>query len=127
MFMSCSRGIGRLCMRLTDGSTKLVTIAVATATILAGCASLPKGPQMYTGSYFYNFENAMITLAGTEDRLCVSGGLSSAELPSGWGTADVVVEGTVGPEGPYGNLGSRCRVITITKVIDVRNRRDTHP
>jgi hypothetical protein len=95
--------------------------------ILSGCAAFPKGPRRYAGSYFYNFENALITLAGTNDRLCVSGGLSSAELPSGWGTADVVVEGTVGPEGPYGNLGSRCRVITITKVIEIKNRRDSYP
>jgi hypothetical protein len=92
--------------------------------LLGACASVPKSGDVYTGTYFYNFEFAILTPTGTHDRWCVDGDLSSAQLPGGWGTADVVVQGTVGPPGHYGNLGSCQRVIRVTKILEVTNKRD---
>jgi hypothetical protein len=93
--------------------------------LLGACASFPKSGGTYAGTYFYNFESAVLTPQGTHDRWCIKGDLSSAELPGGWGTAEVVVQGTVGPVGHYGNLGSCQRVITVTKLLEVRNQRST--
>ena len=93
-------------------------------TLLGACASVPKAGT-YARTYFYNFEFAVLTPQGTDDRWCVDGDLSAAQLPGGWGTAEVVVQGVVGPPGHYGNLGSCQRVITVTKLLDVKNRRDT--
>lgn len=92
--------------------------------LLGACASVPKAGGTYAGTYFYNFEFAIFTPMGAHDRWCVDGDLSSAEMPSGWGTADVVIQGFVGPPGHYGNLGSCQRVITVTKILEVKDKRE---
>jgi hypothetical protein len=105
----------------------LATVLLAVA-IAAGCASSP-AYDTYSGEYFYNFEWASFFPDGNEEeRWCVKGDMSEAELPathvSGpWGTSHVVVQGTVGPLGSYGNLGACKRVLTVTKLIKVSNMR----
>ena len=84
--------------------------------------------QTYKGLYFYNFENAVLTPKGSAERWCVKGDMSSAELPATnstgpWGTADVVVQGELGPVGRFGNLGSCSRVLSVSKVLKVRNKK----
>lgn len=91
--------------------------------LLNACATTPTVDGTYSGSYFYNFEFAVLTPQGMDERWCVDGDMSSAELPEGWGTSEVVVQGVIGPLGRYGNLGSCKRVIKVTKVLEVRNRR----
>lgn len=91
--------------------------------ILSACATTPRGPSTYKGTYFYNFEYAYLTPKGMDERWCVNGDMSSAELPKDWGTADVVVQGVVGPVGHYGNLGACRRVINVMKVLQISNKR----
>ena len=64
--------------------------------------------------------------ARTRERWCLNGDMSKAELPEGWGTSQVTVQGTLGPKGRYGNLGSCTRVLTVTRLLSVdamRNRK----
>ena len=90
---------------------------------LSACATTPKVAGTYTGSYFYNFEFSYLTPKGTDERWCVDGDMSSAELPEGWGTSDVVVQGVLGPTGRYGNLGACQRIIKVSKVLQISNQR----
>ena len=90
---------------------------------LSACATPLKGGGTYAGSYFYNFEFSYLTPNGTDERWCVNGDMSSAELPEGWGTSDVVVQGVIGPPGHYGNLGACQRIIKVTKVLRISNQR----
>lgn len=78
---------------------------------------------IYNGEYFYNFENAVFTPDGTRERWCIEGDMSRAERPDGWGTSYVVVQGTLGPEGSYGSLGTCKRVLKVKKLIKVSNMR----
>ena len=99
-------------------------LMLAVTLSMAACASTPRGPVVYSGEYFYNFENAVLTPDDTDVRWCVQGDMSKAELPaedaSGrWGTSHVVVRGTLGPSGHYGNLGSCERVLSVTKILKV--------
>ena len=101
-------------------------LCVLSLALCAGCASLPASTHTYTGEYFYNFENAVLTPIGTRERWCLNGDMSKAELPEGWGTSQVTVQGTLGPKGRYGNLGSCTRVLTVTRLLSVdamRNRK----
>ncbi len=100
------------------GSLRLVLPIMLTA-----CATAPIVGGTYSGSYFYNFEFAYLTPVGKDERWCVDGDMSSAELPDGWGTSDVVVQGVVEPVGHYGNLGACQRIIKVTKVLQVKDRR----
>ncbi|WP_394416989.1 hypothetical protein [Roseateles sp. BYS78W] len=77
----------------------------------------------YAGEYFYNFEFAYLTPDGIDERWCIKGDMSRAERPDRWGTSRVVVEGTLGPEGHYGNLGVCERILTVTRLVKVVNMR----
>lgn len=101
---------------------KLASVSVL--ALIAGCATSGRaGPQRYSGEYFYNFEFAYLTPQGKSEEWCLSGDMSKAELPEGWGTSQVVVEGTLGPRGKYGNLGACERVLTVTRLVEVSDRR----
>jgi hypothetical protein len=82
---------------------------------------------VYTGRYFYNFENSAFTPKGHKKCWVLKGDMSRAEIPSKdgyppWGTADVVIRGILGPVGQFGNLGSCNHVLTVLEVIEVRNK-----
>ena len=100
------------------------SLLAGVALSVSACASLPSGPRVYGGEYFYNFENAVFTPDGTNARWCIQGDMSQAELPAAdasgpWGTSHVVVQGTLGPAGHYGSLGSCERVLAVTKILKV--------
>jgi len=102
--------------------------ALLVVALAAGCASSPTG-DTYSGEYFYNFEWASFFPDGNKDeRWCVEGDMARAELPatnpSGpWGTSHVVVRGTLGPPGSYGNLGACKRILKVTELVEVSNMR----
>ena len=89
--------------------------------VLNACATTPTDGGTYSGSYFYNFEFSYLTPKGSDERWCINGDMSSAELPEGWDMSDVVVQGLVGPVGRYGNLGACQRIIKV-KVLQISNR-----
>ncbi len=77
--------------------------------------------QTYHGRYEYNFEDAVFTPSGSNEQWCTVGNMMKAEVPLTYGSAemgktDVIVRGTVGPKGRFGNLGVCTREI---KIIDV--------
>jgi hypothetical protein len=81
----------------------------------------------YEGLYLYNFENAHFTPKGETKCWALKGDMSSAELPgkngaAPWGTATVVVRGTLSPPGRFGNLGACTRLLTVLEVVEVRER-----
>jgi hypothetical protein len=91
------------------------------------CWSSEPAPAIYSGHYFYNFENAAFTPEGQTDCWKLKGDMSRAELPSknGYaasGTADIVIHGTLGPAGHFGNLGSCTHVLTVLEIIGVHNK-----
>ena len=101
---------------------------------VSGCATSPVPVDVYRGEYFYNFETAAFTPEGSTERWCVnSAKLKEAELPAKgspggpWGTADIVVRGTLSPEGNYCNLGAYKRFLEITEVVSISNRRRVTP
>ena len=101
-------------------------IPVAVAVILAAVASNASASEktiVVRGEYFYNFENAHITPVGMNEEWCTKGDMSRAELPEGWGTTTVEVEGNLGPEGKYGNLGRCKRILTVKRVLKATNLR----
>lgn len=77
----------------------------------------------YSGEYFYNFEFAYLTPDGKSEQWCIKGDMSRAERPDRWGTSRVIVEGTLGPEGRYGNLGVCKRILTVSRLVKVVNMR----
>ncbi len=84
---------------------------------------MPPSNSTYTGEYFYNFEFAYLTPDGQDVRWCIDGNMSRAELPERWGTSHVIVRGSLGPEGSYGNLGVCKRILTVTELVSVSNMR----
>lgn len=111
-------------MEMTMDRIRRASLLCAIMSSVAACASLPRGPAVFGGEYFYNFEYAVLTPDGSKARWCVHGDMSKAELlatdtSQPWGTSHVVVEGTLGPTGHYGNLGSCERVLTVTKILNV--------
>jgi hypothetical protein len=111
-------------------SSLLVLFLVA----VSGCATTAREGEIYRGEYFYNFETAAFTPEGGAERWCVnSAKLKEAEVPADgspggpWGRADVVVRGTLSPEGSYCNLGAFKRFLEITEVISISNRRGVTP
>jgi hypothetical protein len=101
---------------------------------VSGCATNPVPADVYRGEYFYNFETAAFTPEGSTERWCVnSAKLKEAELPANgspggpWGTADIVVRGTLSPEGNYCNLGAYKRFLEITEVVSISNQRRVTP
>lgn len=104
------------------------SIAIACLLSLVGCASLGTKAETYSGEYFYNFEYAYLTPDGLNEQWCLKGDMSQAELPSHdgkgpEGTSYVIVQGTLGPRGKYGNLGVCKRILTVTKLMKVTNMR----
>ena len=95
-----------------------IILAVVASTAPAGEKKI-----LVRGEYFYNFEYAYITPVGMNEQWCTKGDMSRAELPEGWGTATVEVEGSLGPEGKYGNLGGCKRILTVKRVLTVTNLR----
>jgi hypothetical protein len=91
------------------------------------CWSAARTPLVYSGRYFYNFENSAFTPKGHKRCWVLKGDMSQAEIPSKdgnppWGTADVVIRGILGPAGHFGNLGSCNHVLTVLEVVEVRNK-----
>jgi hypothetical protein len=85
-------------------------------------------PVVYSGTYFYNFENANFTPDGAKACWVVKGGLRSAELPSKdgsppWGTAHVTVRGVLSRSGHYGNLGACTHVLTVVEVLKISDQK----
>jgi len=100
-----------------------IGLIVLLSALCVGCATTSNGAGTYSGEYFYNFEFAYLTPADQNEQWCISGDMSKAELPERWGTSHVTVQGTLGPEGSYGNLGVCKRVLTVTKLVKVSNMR----
>lgn len=104
------------------------SISLALFLFLAGCASLGTKVETYSGEYFYNFEHAYLTPGGLNEQWCLKGDMSQAELHSNGGrgvegTSYITVQGTLGPQGSYGNLGACKRILTVTKLVKVTNMR----
>jgi hypothetical protein len=84
---------------------------------------------VYSGEYFYNFENSHFTPDGKDERWCINAGLmEKAMLPAKddigqWGKSHVVVRGKLGPLGNYGGLGTCKRVLGVTHIIEIKNMR----
>ena len=102
-------------------------LATALAASLAACASGPAKDPVYSGEYFYNFENSFLTLDGKDEAWCVdAGSMAKAMLPAKdangqWGTSHVVVRGKLGPRGNYGGLGRCKHVLDVTGIVEVSN------
>ena len=106
----------------------LAIFLVALSICALGCSAAPQGDPVYRGEYFYNFEYKYLVPDGLDEEWCLEGDMSKAELPAvestgPWGFSDVVVRGTLGPKGKYGNLGMCERVLTVTELPEVSNMR----
>jgi hypothetical protein len=109
---------------------KISAFAVFAFTVLlAACASGGGGDPVYSGEYFYNFENAVLTPDGKDEDWCLKGiSMAPSELPakesSGpWGTSHVVLRGKLGPRGSYGGLGRCKHELEVTEILKVTNMR----
>jgi hypothetical protein len=103
--------------------TKFHQLKVLIFLLCTGCGTLPAADTTFSGEYFYNFEFAYLTPDGQNVRWCIRGDMSRAELPERWGTSHVVVQGTLSPEGSYGNLGACKRILTVTKLVRIDSMR----
>lgn len=76
-----------------------IGLFVCASLLPAGCVT-QSSPQIYRGSYFYNFESSSFTPAGSDGTWCVdSAEMVKAQLPSAQsGTAEVIVQGSLGPK-----------------------------
>lgn len=101
----------------------LRAIVISLIVVCAGCKTVPSETAIYSGEYFYNFEFAYLAPDGEDERWCIDGGMAEAELPERWGTTYVVIEGRLGPIGSYGNLGVCKRILAVTRLISVKNKR----
>lgn len=101
-----------------------IGLFVSSSLLLAGCAA-QSSPQIFRGSYFYNFESSSFTPAGSNEAWCVnSAEMSKAQIPSAQsGTADVVVQGSLSAKGHYCNLGASKHMLKVKKVLSVANLR----
>ena len=112
----------------------LAIIGTAAVLLCGGCATTtrPTLSKVYSGTYFYNFESSSFTPDGADETWCLSGNMRQAELPatgaSGpWGTAHVVVRGTLSRPGHYCNLGASKYVLTVSQVLKVSDKRAREP
>lgn len=103
--------------------------AILFCALVASCSTVePKDP-LYSGEYFYNFENSHLTLDGNDEAWCINAGLMRrAMLPASdvngqWGTTHVTVRGKLGPRGSYGGLGRCKHVLDVTEIVEVSNMR----
>ena len=102
-----------------------LALSLLTASVWASPES--KDP-VFKGTYFYNFENSFLTPEGKDEAWCIDSDMSKAMLPAAsreepWGTSYVVVRGKLGPEGSFGGLGRCKRVLQITEILEVKNKR----
>ena len=109
---------------MRPASAWLVTLALAPVVATAQDVV----PGVYSGQYFYNFENANFTLDGTKECWVVNGGIKEAEIaaPKGsapWGTAHVVVRVVLSPAGHYGNLGGCTHVLKVIEIIEITDKK----
>jgi hypothetical protein len=94
-----------------------------------GAVAVDAAPAVYSGQYFYNFENANFTLDGAEECWVVEGDMAKAELPAKtpgyvpWGTAHVVVRAVLGPAGHYGNLGACTHVLKVVEILEITDKK----
>jgi hypothetical protein len=112
----------------------LSIIGTAAILLCGGCATTTgsASSKVYSGTYFYNFESSSFTPDGIGETWCLNGNMEQAELPakgaSGpWGTARVVVRGTLSPPGHYCNLGASKYVLTVSQVLRVSDKRAQEP
>jgi hypothetical protein len=113
----------------------LLSLMGAVAVLLCGGCATSRQPdpgEVYSGTYFYNFESSSFTPDGTDEAWCLSGNMEQAELPakgaSGpWGTAHVVVRGTLSPPGHYCNMGASKFVLKVSQVLKVSDKRAREP
>ena len=112
----------------------LLPTAVAVILLIGGCATAKQSHpgKVYSGTYFYNFESSSFTPDDTDETWCLSGNMQQAELPaksasSPWGIAHVVVRGTLSLPGHYCNLGASKRVLTVSQILKVSDKRAREP
>lgn len=103
----------------------ILALALGTSAAHAGAGS--KDP-IYRGRYFYNFENSYLTPDGKKEEWCIDSDMSKAMLPPDsrgeqWGSAYVVVRGKLGPEGRFGGLGRCKRMLHVTEILEVKDKR----
>ena len=97
--------------------------------VLAGCATKPPKDPLYSGEYFYNFENSYLIAEGNSEAWCINAGqmeqvmLPAKEGQRPWGRSHVVVRGKLGPRGSYGGLGRCKHVLDVTEIVEVSNMR----
>lgn len=83
---------------------------------------------VFRGIYFYNFENSVFTPDGKDESWCIDSDMSKAMLPpdkhgAQWGTAYVIVRGKLGPEGKFGSMGMCRRMLEVTEILEVKDKR----
>jgi hypothetical protein len=93
-----------------------------------GASAQSAAPEVYSGEYFYNFENAMLTPDGSKECWAIHGDMRQAEIPakageSPWGTAHVMVRGTLSAPGHYGNLGACTRVLKVIEILQITDKK----
>jgi len=101
--------------------------AAMLALIVSRAVGSEAASAVFSGQYFYNFENALFTPKGSKVCWAIKGDLSAAELPgkggaAPWGTADVVIRGVLSPKGHYGNLGACAHQVTVLKILSISNQ-----
>ena len=102
---------------------------VLVIAVVAACATKPPKEPLYSGEYFYNFENSYLIAEGNSDAWCINAGrMEQAMLPARdgqgpWGRSHVVVRGKLGPRGSYGGLGRCKHVLEVTEIVEVSNMR----
>jgi len=108
---------------------KNLLISIFFCTFVSACVTGSVKEQIYSGEYFYNFENSYLTPDGKNEAWCINAGvMEKAMLPAKdengqWGKSRVIVRGKLGPQGNYGGLG-RCKyVLDVTQIIEVTNMR----
>lgn len=104
---------------------RCLTLAAAGVLLAAvvSAAHAAEEKALVIGEYFYNFEFAYITPDGKKEQWSIKGDMSKAELPERWGTTTVEVEGILGPEGKYGNMGICKRILTVERILKATNLR----
>jgi hypothetical protein len=85
-------------------------------------------PGVYSGTYFFNFENANFTPDGSKECWAIHGDMREAEISakpgtSAWGSAHVMVRGTLSAPGHYGNLGACTHVLKVIEILQIADKK----
>ena len=110
----------------------LIRCCVVLGSLMLPLSVLAAEPtsKIYAGLYVYDWERSEFRPKGTTERWEVQGNLEKARAP--WkdkkalppsGQAEVVLRGTLGPEGRFGHLGCCTRILTVEEVVEVKNAR----